>query len=123
MKKSAVVAAGFVLLVSGWLQAADEAPRTFQGEIGDSQCALNIHSLTRSHKEMLKSKAMGGDAATCAAYCTKYLGGNYVLVVKNDVYHLDDQTKVQEFAGKQVKVTGMLDPKTKTIHVLQMEPK
>jgi hypothetical protein len=123
MKKSAVVAAGFVLLVSPWLQAADEAPRTFQGEIGDSQCALNIHSLTRSHKEMLKSKAMGGDAATCAAYCTKYLGGNYVLVVKNDVYHLDDQTRAQELAGKQVKVTGTLDPKAKTIHVLQMEPK
>jgi hypothetical protein len=72
---------------------------------------------------MLKSKSMGGDAAACANYCTKYLGGNFVLVVKNDVYHLDDQPKAQSFAGKQVKVTGTLDAKSNTIHVVQIEPK
>ena len=40
----------------------------FHGEISDSQCALNVHSLTRSHQEMLKSKSMGGTSNTCAVY-------------------------------------------------------
>ncbi|MFY9560693.1 MAG: DUF5818 domain-containing protein [Terriglobales bacterium] len=123
MKKNAMFAAGWVLLLALWSFAGDEAPRTFQGEIGDSQCALNIHSLTRSHQEMLKSKSMGGDAAACARYCTKYLGGNFVLVVKKDVYRLDDQNRAQVFAGKRVKITGTLDAKNGTIHILQIEPK
>ena len=66
---------------------------------------------------------MGGDAAACANYCTKYLGGNFVLVVKNDVYRLDDQPKAQAFAGKQVKITGTLDTKSNTIHVVRIEAK
>ena len=28
--------------------------RVFQGDISDNQCAMNVHSLTRSHQEMLK---------------------------------------------------------------------
>ncbi len=124
MKKDTLVMAGLVLLLAVWSYAGDEAtPRAFQGEIGDSQCALNVHSLTRSHREMLKSKAMGGDAAACANYCTKYLGGNFVLVVKEDVFHLDDQNRAQIFAGKHVKITGTLDAKSNTIHVVQIEPK
>ena len=38
-------------------------PQIFHGEIGDTQCALNVHSMTRSHTEMLKSKKMGGTPA------------------------------------------------------------
>ena len=123
MRENAIAAMALVLLLVLFSYAGDDAPRTFQGEIGDSQCALNVHSLTRSHKEMLKSKAMGGDAAACARYCTKYLGGNFVLVVKKDVYHLDDQNRAQIFAGKLVKITGTLDTKSNTIHVVQIEPK
>ena len=46
--------------------AGEGKPQIFRGEIGDTQCALNVHSLTRSHTEMLKSKKMGGTAAACA---------------------------------------------------------
>jgi hypothetical protein len=28
----------------------------FYGEISDSQCAMNVHSLSRSHKEMTSKK-------------------------------------------------------------------
>ena len=35
-------------------RAADE--KTFRGEIADSQCALNVHSLSQSHKEMMEMK-------------------------------------------------------------------
>lgn len=112
-----------LLLLTTWWMAAEEAPRTFIGEVGDSQCALNVHSLTRSHKEMLKSKSMGGTAADCANYCTRYLGGNFVLVVKSNVYHLDDQTRAQIYAGRRVKIIGTLDAKSSTIHVVEIEAK
>ena len=36
--------------------------RTFIGEISDSQCALNVHSLTHSHQEMSESKSIGDNA-------------------------------------------------------------
>jgi hypothetical protein len=117
MRKSAVLAGMGLLAIA--LAAADK-PRTFVGEIGDSQCALNIHSLTRSHKEMLKNKKMGGTAKTCTEYCVKYLGGDFVLSVGNDVYRLDDQERVKPFAGRKVKLTGDLDAKTKSIHVLEV---
>lgn len=82
---------------------------------------MNIHSLTRSHQEMLKSKSMGGSASECANYCVKYLGGDYVLSSKVDVYRLDNQTEAAKFAGQNVKLVGVLEPKS-TIHVISIEP-
>jgi hypothetical protein len=114
-----------------WLLAAvllahagtgDDKPQTFHGEIGDTQCALNVHSMTRSHAEMLKSKKMGGTPGACASYCVQYLGGDFVLSSKNDVYRLDNQEKVRLFAGQKVKVTGTLESKSKTIHIVDITP-
>jgi hypothetical protein len=96
-------------------------PKIFRGEIADSQCSLNVHSLTRSHQEMLKSKSMGGTSRNCTLYCIQYLGGDFVLSSKDDVLRLDDQERIKEFAGRKVKITGNLDPKTKTIHVEKIE--
>jgi type 1 fimbria pilin len=121
MKKIMIGAAGFLLWMAGASYAGDEEIRTFRGEVADNQCALNIHSLTHSHQEMLKSKSMGGDSAACAQYCTKYLGGFFVLSVKKDAYRLDDQIEAQKFAGKRVRISGTLDVKTKTIHVTKIE--
>jgi hypothetical protein len=94
----------------------------FKGEIADSQCALNVHSLSRSHKEMLKSKNAGSTSADCARYCVKNLGGAFVLQMKDKVYRLDKQELAEQNAGQKVKLTGTLDPKTNTIHVLSIEP-
>ena len=110
-----------VLLLALFSQAGNDKPRTFIGEIADSQCALNIHSLTRSHQEMLKRKSMGGTSRNCALYCIQYLGGEFVLSSKENVYRLDGQDKVHDFAGEKVKITGILDPKSKTIHVDKIE--
>ena len=122
MKLRITACVGLVALLLGLrAAAADAGARTFRGEVADSQCALNIHSLTHSHQEMLKSKTMGGDSTSCVLYCTRYLGGSFVLVVKKDIYHLDDQGEAQRFAGKRVKVEGSLDAKTKVIHVLNMD--
>lgn len=121
MNKISVMAVS-LLITSGLLGfAADDGVRTFHGEVADSQCSMNVHSLTRSHEEMLKSKSMGGNAASCTLYCIRYMGGEFVLSMKNDVYYLDSPS-VQNFAGEKVIVTGTLDVKTKTIHAMKIEP-
>jgi len=95
----------------------------FRGEISDSQCAFNVHSLTKSHAEMLKSKsgAAGHTPATCSIYCIERLGGKFVLVSGKNVYHLDNQNMPRRFVGEKVRLHGVLDLKTDTIHVVDME--
>ncbi len=98
---------------------AQEAKAYF-GEISDSQCALNVHSLTRSHQEMLKSKSMGGTPADCTLYCVNYHGGDFVLSSKKNVYRLDDQIAARPFAGRKVKILGVMQPDNKTLHVVKI---
>ncbi len=119
MKRNTIwYAAGVLVLASAaWGQNA----RVFKGEVSDSQCALNVHSLTRSHQEMLKSKSMGGTSNTCAVYCIEHLGGYLVLSAGNDVYRLDRADLVHGFEGRRVKITGTLDSKLKQIHVLKID--
>jgi hypothetical protein len=95
---------------------------TLQGSIVDSQCAFNVHSETRSHEWMIKKGVQNAtDAPSCTLHCVKDMGGSYVLVVKKEVYRLDDQVKTEMFAGKDVKVTGTLDAKTHVLHVFDIE--
>ena len=101
--------------------AFGQNPQVFHGEVSDSQCALNVHSLTRSHQEMLKSKSMGGTSNTCAVYCIEHLGGYLVLAAGKEVYRLDRSDLVHGFEGQKVIVTGTLDAKLKQIHVLKIE--
>ncbi len=122
MKRSAVYLMSSVLGIA-CLSYAGEAVRTFRGEISDSQCAMNVHSLTHSHQEMLKSKGeMGGTSAQCAMHCAKQMGGEFVLSAGKEVYHLDNQAEAEKFAGQRVKISGTLDAKSKTIHVAKTEP-
>ena|SRR5882672_10339041 len=111
-------AAGILSLASA---AFAQNSRVFHGEISDSQCALNVHSLTRSHQEMLKSKSMGGTANTCSVYCIEHMGGYLVLSSGDDVFRLDRADLVHGFEGQKVRVTGVLDAKARQIHVLKIE--
>ncbi len=111
-----------VLVVFAAFAAGLSHAATFRGEIGDSSCALNIHSLSRSHEEMLKNKSIGSTAADCARHCVAHLGSSFVLVVKKDVYHLDDQKEAEKWAGQKVIVTGELDAKKSTITVKTIQP-
>ena len=95
--------------------------QVFHGVIADSQCALNVHSLSQSHAEMLKKKNIGTTDAECVRYCVKYLGGVFVLEVKTKVYKLDDQELAEKYAGEKVKLTGTLDSKTNVIAVQSIE--
>jgi hypothetical protein len=119
MRRSAMVmAAGILALASA---ASGQNARTFHGEVSDNQCAMNVHSLTRSHQEMLKSKSMGGTANTCSVYCIEHMGGYLVLSSGKDVFRVDRPDLVHGFEGQKVKVTGILDPKLNQIHVLKVE--
>jgi len=100
--------------------AADE--KTFRGEIADTQCALNVHSLSKSHKEMIGMKPDLKTDADCARFCVKERGGKFVLQSKEKVYRLAKPDEAEPFAGQQVKIVGTLDPKSNTITVLSVTP-
>jgi hypothetical protein len=119
MNRAAICCAAGILAVAS--AAYGQNMQVFHGEISDSQCALNIHSLTRSHQEMLKSKSMGGTSNTCSMYCIEHLGGYLVLSSGKDVFRLDRPDLVHGFEGQKVKLTGILDTKLKQIHVLKIE--
>ncbi len=119
MSRAMKIVLGVVLAFAG--VAHGQGTRVFRGEISDSQCALNVHSLTRSHQEMLKSKSMGGTSNTCAVYCIEHLGGSLVLSAGKEVYRLDRPDLVHGFEGQKVKITGTLDSKVNQIHVMKIE--
>lgn len=102
--------------------AQDNEQRVFTGVISDSQCALNVHSLSRSHKEMLKSGDFGKTPADCVWHCVKERGGKFVLQNGRKVYKLDDQNIDRELAAQKVRIIGTLDQQSDTIHVLKIEP-
>ncbi len=80
------------------------------------------HKLNRSHEWMMKRGVQGAsDEKSCTQHCVKDMGGSYVLVVKKEVYRLEDQVNAEPFAGKNVKVSGTLDEKTRTLHILTIE--
>lgn len=121
-KSAAVFCAAILTGVTAWAaqgHGADE--KTFRGEIADSQCALNVHSLSQSHKEMMEMKPEIKTDAECARFCVKERGGRFVLQIKEKVYKLDAQVLAEEWAGQKVKLTGTLDSKTNTITVEKIE--
>jgi hypothetical protein len=100
----------------------DKDVLVLHGAIADSQCAYNVHSNSRSHDWMIKKGVQGAtDERTCTQHCVKDMGGVYVLVVKSDVYRLDDQVSPEQFAGKKVVVTATADSKPNTLHVIKIE--
>lgn len=121
MIKRTMLGCAAAMLALATASAHGQSTRVFHGEISDSQCALNVHSLTRSHQEMLKSKSMGGTSNTCSTYCIEHLGGYLVLSSANDVYRLDRADLVHGFEGQKVKITGTLDTKIKLIHVMKID--
>jgi hypothetical protein len=130
MKKSvhyqAIIAASVVVLALASFAFSSGKDKdgviTISGAISDSQCAFNVHSDSRSHDWMEKKGVYGAkDDKSCTLRCVKEMGGKYVLVTKKEVYHLDDQMRPEKFAGEKVKVTGTLDAKKQTMHVLTIE--
>jgi hypothetical protein len=118
MKLVSIWSAAVMVALASTTYAQDS--RVFHGSVSDNQCAMNVHSLTRSHLEMLKSKSMGGTANTCSVYCMTNLGGYLVLATGKDVFRLDRADLVHGFEGQRVVVVGVLDAKVNQIHVLKI---
>ncbi len=110
-----------MLLLGTCTFAKDPPAVVLQGEIVDSQCAYNVHSTDHTHSSMTKKGVYGHDATACTLHCVRQMGGNYVLVVKEDIYRLDGSVQLDQFAGKKVKATGILDSKTQTLHLQKLE--
>lgn len=119
MNGKILLCAGVILVLA--MFAMSQSSQVFHGEVSDNQCASNIHSLTRSHQEMLKSKSMGGTPSTCTMYCIEHLGGYMVLSSGKDLYRLDRADLVHGFEGQKVIVTGTLDSKLNLIHVVKID--
>jgi hypothetical protein len=116
-----LVAALLAGMIAGYPVARGGDEKTFKGEIADTQCALNVHSLSQSHKEMIEMKPEVKTNADCARYCVKERGGRFVLQTPEKVYKLDAQVLAEQWAGLKVKVIGTVDPKTETITVHTIE--
>ena len=112
------VLAGIALTAAAGPGASE---KVFSGEIADSQCALNVHSLSQSHKEMMGMKPEIKTDAECVRFCVKERGGRYMLQTKTKVYKLDAQVLAEEWAGQRVKLVGTLDSQTNIIAVEKME--
>jgi hypothetical protein len=95
-----------ILLAAAALSAAP-ASKTFTGTITDDMCAGVGHARMR----------MGPTDAECTRMCVISHGTAYVLEDGKNVYELSDQKRPADFAGHKVRVTGVLDAKTKTITV------
>jgi hypothetical protein len=109
----------WVAVFSAMVRGGDE--KTFKGEIADTQCALNVHSLSQSHKEMIQMRPEIKTHADCARFCVRERGGRFTLQTKDKVYKLDNQNLAEKNAGLNVKVIGTLDPKTGIITVHSIE--
>ena len=96
------------ILVSSTFAMNDAREKVFEGEISDSQCGFNVHSLGRSHEEMMKKGTMGKTTAECAAKCVGNMGGQFVFVSANrkSAYKVEPQDLVREFAGQKVRIQG-----------------
>ena len=124
-KQRAAALLVFLMLLASYSFGKDKPKENtvnLHGAIMDSQCAFNVHSDAHSHEWMTKRGVQGAtDEESCTKHCVKDMGGSYVLVVKQEVYKLDDQVKAEQFAGKKVKLNGTLDSTTRTVHIFDME--
>jgi hypothetical protein len=100
-----------IVLAAAALAAAPRK-QTFIGTITDSMCGNAGHSAMR----------MGPTDAECTIACIDAHGAAYVLYDGKNVYTLSDQQLPIRFAGRRVRIVGMLDTKTKTIAVESMSP-
>jgi len=124
ISKTKIISSLFIVLMASNLFGKDkekDTVLTLHGAIMDSQCGYNVHSAGHSHDWMIKRGIQGAhDEASCTQSCVKNMGGTFVLLVKDDVYKLEDQVQPEPFAGKKVKVSAILDAKTHTLHVINM---
>lgn len=115
MKRAQIAVSAFSLIFGLAIAVVPNRDKTFRGEIMDSFCAeMGSHeTITNSFKS----------ARDCTLSCVK-LGASYELYSsdKNKAYRLDDQRTPAMFAGEKVRITGIYDANTNTIHIETIQP-
>lgn len=107
--KTALVVLTFALTAG--IGLAGQQSRTFTGVISDSMC-LRDHAMMKVTPH-----------SKCVNDCIKASKDiKYTLLVGKDTYTLSDREKPAKFAAQNVKVTGVLNAKTKVIEVASIEP-
>jgi len=110
----------FALLLAPYAVSKDSAV-VLRGQIMDSQCAYNVHSSGHSHDLMMKGNVEGtNNEESCTKHCVKDMGGSYVLLAKKEVYKLEENNRLDHFAGKKVKISGSMNPDN-TLHIQTIE--
>lgn len=106
--KTALVALALALATGTGLIAGQS--RAFTGVISDSMC-LRDHTMMKVTPD-----------SKCVKECVKASKDiTYSLLVGKNAYTLDDREKPAKFAGQKVRVTGVLQAKTKVIEVASIE--
>lgn len=86
------------------------ATQIFTGVITDDMCG-------RNHAAM----KLGPDEK-CIVACVRKHGSKYALHDGKNMYRLSDQATPEKYAGRKVKVKGVLYQKTSIIKVESIEP-
>jgi hypothetical protein len=81
---------------------------TFTGVVTDTMCGAK-HTMMKDQPD-----------DKCIKMCVRG-SSEYALFDGENVFKLSDQSKPAKFAAQKVKVTGTLDPKTKTIKIGSIE--
>ncbi len=97
-----------MILAGVLFAAAADGAQTFTGVITDSMCGKD-HAAMRLSPE-----------TKCVKECVK-AGSKYVLYDGKNLFTLSDQESPAKFAAQKVKVTGVLDTKTKVIKVQSIQ--
>ena len=106
MKTAALVLSAILLASTMYAQSS----RTYVGVITDTMCG-------RDHAMMKVSPE-----SKCVLECVKSSSSvKFALLEGSNVYTLSDQETPQQFAGRKVKVTGVLYEKTKILKVDSIE--
>ncbi|MGB6484060.1 MAG: hypothetical protein WBE86_11300 [Candidatus Acidiferrales bacterium] len=103
--------------------AASANPRTFRGQIMDSECATNAHSATRSHREMAGIKGNITNRQ-CTILCVEQGDSVYMFLDQNgkNAYKLSTPQKdLKQYAGDKVEIVGSLDAQGKVISVSKIK--
>ena len=95
----------FLAIVLAASAAAANEPQTFTGVITDTMCG-------KTHEMM-----PGQPDAKCIKMCVEGSNSQYALNEGNRILKLSDQKTPAKFAAQRVRVTGVLNEKTKTIKV------
>jgi len=93
--------------------------------VGLSPFIPTVHAQSQGNQPSAQQEPGQQKSKAFVGQVVKTKSGQYGLLVDKQTgggYFLDDQEKAQKFEGQTVRVVGMLDIATKTIHVTDIQP-